>query len=144
MKLVIFDFNRTIYDPVTKGLLPDVEVVLGTLINRGFDLYLVSRGNQRKDLIDSLGISNYFKEIIVSNTKSKRDFETIIAQEAVDIKSSFVMGDRVRKEITSGNTLGLKTIWLRQGKFANELPRNSTEQPNHVVKRLKDTLDIVK
>lgn len=144
MKIVIFDFNRTLYDPDAKGLVRGTRLVLRTLTKRGFILYLVSRGNSRQALIKSLGIGSYFKEIIVSREKSKQDFEKITQQRNLDLASSFVIGDRARQEIKFGKYLGLKTIWIREGKFALEPPRRKDENPDFTVNELKSVLELIR
>ncbi|MBU1037246.1 HAD hydrolase-like protein [Patescibacteria group bacterium] len=142
-KIIIFDFNRTIYDPESRDLIVDARLVLRTLLKRGFDLYLISRAeNSRKKLIDELGVIQYFTKIIIVKEKNKRIFQKIIAEKNVDLQSSFIIGDRIKKEIIIGNILGLQTIWLQDGKFSNELPSTKNEQPKYVVKKLKDVLNI--
>ncbi|HEY4476030.1 MAG TPA: HAD hydrolase-like protein [Candidatus Paceibacterota bacterium] len=143
-KIIIFDFNRTMYDPDSKCLMRDARFVLRTLFRRGFSLYLISRaGKLRKEFIKNLGISEYFSRVIIAKEKSKKDFEQIAAPTAINRGLSFVVGDRVRKEIRIGNSLGLQTIWLRSGKFADEKPRAKSEWPTYIVSSLRDILSIV-
>lgn len=142
--IIIFDFNRTIYDPESNCLLPGTELVLSILLKRGFILYLISRAAEsRKELIEKLNISKYFKNIIVTPQKSKDDFNNILGKEDVIRERSFVVGDRVREEIKIGNQLGLNTVWLQRGKFASEFPQNLDEQPTYIIKELKDFLEVV-
>lgn len=143
-KIIIFDFNRTIYDPDNDCLIPGVRFVLRILLRREFTLCLISRaGKSRKDLVKKLGISKYFSRVIIAKEKNKKDFERMVAPMAIDKSSSFVVGDRVRKEIRFGNLLGLQTIWLRSGKFTNEKPRTKNEQPTYTIRTLKEILEIV-
>lgn len=143
-KVVLFDFNRTIYDPDGGHLIPDTRFVLRTLLRRGFSLYLVSRaGKVRKELISDLGIGQYFSRIVIVEEKNKKYFERIVASRAIKRSLSFVIGDRVRKEIRIGNLLGLQTIWLKAGKFADEKPRKNIEQPTHVVRALREVILLV-
>ncbi|OGY23699.1 MAG: hypothetical protein A2Y57_02985 [Candidatus Woykebacteria bacterium RBG_13_40_7b] len=143
MKIVVFDFNRTIYDPDSKKLSDGAKFVLKNLIKRGFSLILITKGDQRGNLVKNLGLDKYFKRIIVSKEKTKKDFEEIVSREKADLEGSFVIGDRVRKEITFGNSLGFKTIWFRNGKFAGEQPINEIEKPEYTVEKLKDVLQII-
>lgn len=142
-KIIIFDFNRTIYDPDNNALISGAGFVLQTLLRRGFSLYLISRaGKSRKELIENLGIGKYFFRIIVAKEKSKKDFERIATPMAINQNLSFVVGDRVRKEIRIGNSLGLQTIWFKSGKFADEKPRRKIEWPTYTVSFLRDILFI--
>ncbi len=142
-KIIILDFNRTIYDPETKELVLDTKAVLHCLLRRNFELYLISHGNNsRKSLINDLGINQYFKHIIITPGKTRKDFQQLIKQN-IDLRTSFVIGDRIRQEIAFGNLLGMQTIWIRNGKFSNETPRNKNEQPDYTVRTLKNVLRII-
>jgi len=143
-KIIIFDFNRTIYDPDSDCLISGARFVLRTLLRRGFSLCLISRaGKSRKELIENLGIGQYFARVIIAREKSKKDFERIAAPMAINRNLSFVVGDRVSKEIRIGNSLGLQTIWLKSGKFANEKPRTKVERPTYTICTLREVLSVV-
>ena len=47
-----------------------------------------------------------------------------------------VIGDRVRSELAVGKSLGATTIWVKQGKFAEEGPENDQQQPDNIVSSL--------
>lgn len=143
MKAIIFDFNRTIYDPEINKVDNNAEMLLHKLREREFILFLISRGGkERKNFINNLDIKKNFKEIIVSNEKSEADFIKIIKNNKINPKLSFVIGDQVKREITFGNKLGFKTIWLKKGKFSNIKPQKKVEQPNNIVKKLDDILKL--
>ena len=142
-KIIIFDFNRTLYDPDNNCLIFGARFVLRVLVRRGFLLYVVSSARQsRRQCIDDLGIGQYFAQIIITKEKCKKDFQKIIAREVIDRNLSFVIGDRVRKEISIGNTLGMQTIWVKAGKFSHEEPRRKIEQPTYIVRTLRDILSV--
>ncbi|USN53238.1 MAG: HAD family hydrolase [Candidatus Nomurabacteria bacterium] len=139
--VIVFDFNRTLYDPAQGALVPGALEVLARL-QRRYTLALFSRAiPTRTELIRSLGLASFFSEIVVSRRKSQRELQRIV--KGCAIGNSFVIGDRVRKEIALGNRLGLQTVWVRQGKFASELPRSAEEQPTFTVSRLQDILEIL-
>ena len=142
-KIVIFDLNRTLYDPDTACLVPGARFVLRVLLRRGFSLCLVSRaGRSRKKLIRELGIRKYFLRIVVSKEKGAKDFVRMVPRPAVR-RACFVVGDRVRKEIRIGNALGFRTVWVQSGKFAAERPRLKMERPTYRVRTLRDVLSVV-
>ncbi len=142
-KIIVFDFNRTIYDPERRQLLPDVNHVLKTAKERGYELHLISTANpSRAELIKSLGIAEYFMMVTITENKAK-EFSLLAADNDIDKAASFVVGDRVRGEISYGNQAGLQTIWLRAGKFAEELPVLSHEKPRYVVEKLIEVLNIL-
>ncbi len=145
MRVIIFDFNRTIYDPDTQQLIEDAELMLQHLTSQGFILFLISRAEQgREELIESLGLRRYFKRIHIVQDKVQQDFAALIDNKLIDRRTSFIIGDQVKKEIRIGNWLGLKTIWLRRGKFADELPEADGEHPTHTIESLNGLLSIVR
>lgn len=139
-KAVIFDFKRTLYDPDSDRLLPGTKSVLGQLKERGYSLFLISHGSFPRDLIAKFGLDSYFDEILITENKSVKDFRKIISDNDVNPEVSFVVGDRIRGEIRIGNGLGLRTVWLKKGRFAQELPIEKIEKPNFLITELKEVL----
>ncbi len=142
-KVIVFDFNRTIYDPDRRQLLPQVEHVFKNLTERCYELHLISTANaSRAQLIKELGISQYFRAVSITDDKA-REFLRLSADKEIEFDASFVVGDRVRGEISHGNRAGMQSIWLKAGKFSEELPEAPHEQPRHTVGRLIEILEII-
>lgn len=141
-RIVIFDFNRTLFDPEEGRLIVGAKKVLKELIKKDFTLYLISRNEERRSLIEKLGLNSYFEEIILKESKEMEDFDNLITEE-VDRLSSFVVGDRVEEEIRLGNMLDLKTVWFKNGKFAQRGPERCLEKPSFEIKRLSQLLEII-
>lgn len=140
---IIFDFNRTLYDPDMKALVPSALLVLQELHARGHRLFLVSRKeNNREGLVKDLGIDIYFADIAFLAEKTKETLEAFMQKNGIE-ESSFMVGDRIREEIAIGNTLGMQTIWFQGGKFAIESPRSKEEEPTFHVTNLKEILTII-
>ncbi|MBI2640535.1 MAG: HAD hydrolase-like protein [Candidatus Sungbacteria bacterium] len=145
MRAIIFDFNRTLFDPDSRALVSGTLQVLKACRKRGFLLVLVSRRERgRQKSIASLSIKDYFRRIIITPKKSVKTFQRILRQLKADPSESYIVGDRVREEIVMGNTLGLRTIWVRQNIFAREAPRNKKERPMFAVLNLRDVMRVVK
>ena len=143
-RIVIFDFNRTIYDPDKEKLVPGTRLLLKTLKERGFKLYLISRaGVFRKRLIESLGIRKYFARVVTRKEKRFKDFENIAIRKTVSVKESFVVGDQIKSEILFGNRLGLKTVWINIEKV-NVQSLSEKERPDFTVERLDKVLNVIK
>lgn len=143
-KLIIFDFMRTLFDPETSSLTPDALEVVATLQQRGYILVLISHDEGNRDsLIEELGLTPYFTKIIIVKEKTEAVFAAVVEKHTADITNSFVIGDRIRKEILFGNRCGLKTIWLKCGKFFNEIPLTKDEKPTHTIRTLKEALAII-
>lgn len=128
MKAVIFDFNRTLYDPETGSFIKGAIASLDALKKDGMLLFLIGKGsNERANLINELGLHRYFDEIIVKEEKDLADFQYL--KKKYSGADFYVFGDRVKKEIRFGNECGFKTIWFKNGKFAGELPASEDEKP---------------
>jgi len=69
-KTIIFDFNRTIFDPPSNRLMPGVIPVLKKLVSNGHALHLISSAQpNRRQLINSLGIAKYFLKMSLLHRK---------------------------------------------------------------------------
>lgn len=137
---IIFDFNRTIFNPETGSLLSNALEVLKTLRGRGHTLYLVSRLEPgREAALSDLGIDGYFKEAKFVNDKREALKEIISASPS----PTYVIGDYLHDEIRAGNELGAKTIWLKRGRFADLIPKNKDEEPWHTIDDLMEVLELI-
>ena len=142
--LLIFDFNRTIFDPEKQKLVARARALLRTLHERGHTLCLVAQAApSREKLIENLGIGQYFSQIFLVYEKKKKDFEKLIFDFGFLPEKTFVLGDRIQKEIRVGNLIGCQTIWIKSGKFRTEIPKNNDEIPNFTVSKLTDILKII-
>ncbi len=143
-KIIIFDFNRTLYDPEAGRLMYGARAVLTTLRKRQFRLFLISTADQKRlGLIKRLSLTELFDEVVLVSAKSSRPFKRIIGRVNADVRQSFVVGDRVQHEIILGNRCGLRTVWLRRGKFRNELPQSPEQKPDYSIADIRDVLSII-
>jgi FMN phosphatase YigB (HAD superfamily) len=136
---IIFDYNRTLYNPETNSLYFGVIKLLQDL-SKNHELFLISKNEPgREDGLEKQGIKKYFKKISFVDEKTTDLFKELVQGD----KNSFVIGDRVREEIFVGNQLGFITIWVQQGKFAVELPENLNQEPNYIVKSIDEIKNII-
>lgn len=141
---VIFDFNRTIYDPDTKGLFPDAHKVLKTVKERGIPMYLVSKADEsRPQLLDELELRDYFVDTFFVEQKNPALFFEIQRHANVHPKDIYVVGDHLHKEIRCGNQCGMRTIWLKKGKFADLEPAVVADTPWKTISDLSESIDLI-
>lgn len=144
MRTIIFDFFRTLFNPETQRLIPEAKTVLRNLRKRGFKLILISRQETgRTRTIKSTGLAPFFERILVTKKKSAALLRRALHAQRANLRCSFVVGDRAREEIALGNKIGCTTIWVKQGKFANERPRTKQEEPTITVRKLKQLPDVI-
>lgn len=143
IKAVIFDFNRTLFDPEKDKLFPGVKVLLSKL-KKNYKLALISQKEDgRLVKISKLGLNNNFAFINLTTDKTAGELKKCCELLNVEPEEVLVVGDRVRGEIVLGNQLGATTVWLRKGKFANELPGSKAEEPKFIIKRINNLEEIV-
>ncbi len=144
MKLAIIDFNRTIYDPETNGLVPGAFSMLQAL-SAVMPLVLVSKLEQgREEILNALGVDHFFKETVFTPAKSSALFMDIIGRHGGQPHTTYIIGDYFLEEITHGNNIGAKTIWLRRGKFAKHVPKRPGEQAWRIIEDLSEIEELVK
>ncbi len=144
MKAAIFDYNRTLFDPEQGSLFPCVIDVL-ELIKKRIKLAVMAKGGTaRLKQIEEFGLPRYFDVMIINQKKDLNGFKTCFEELGVMPEETYVIGDRILKEIKFGNELGAVTIWFRNGKFKDELPKNKKEAPNYTITNFKDLLKVIK
>ena len=136
---IIFDYNRTIFDPDADNLYPGIFNLLQKLSAK-YELFLISRNEPtRKKRLEKLNIKNYFKKILFIDKKSKLIFKEI----AGDEKNVIVIGDSISDEIKIGNQLGFATIRIKKGKFAGKIPKNKNEVARFEVADISELENII-
>ena len=131
---IIFDFNRTIFDPETNALVPFAYEALQIFKTQGIEMHLVSKLEVgREDALESLGVAEFF------TTKSfVEDKETAMRALVTDATGPvYVVGDYLHNEIRIGNQLGTKTVWLKRGRFSNLQPETEHDIPWRTIEDLK-------
>lgn len=143
--LIIFDFNRTLYDPDTQALVPYARRVLWVLGKRGHRLFLLSTKEPgRQDMFRRLDLSRYFSGSALVNAKKKETLGRIMRICKAVPSETVVIGDYIREEIRCGNAVGAKTIWVQRGKFADVLPSAPREEPTYKVRDIRKILKIIR
>ncbi len=131
---IIFDYNRTLFNPDSGELYPGVIELLETLTQK-YQLFLITRNEPgRSDTIATLGIAKYFQKIAFVEEKTTDIFQRITDGN----QRVIVIGDRLQDEIQIGNTLSFPTIHVEQGEVG---PPNIV--PTHRVKTIQEVRTIL-
>ncbi len=142
INLIIFDWKRTLYDPDQQTLIDGARELLEYLKNQGIPMVLIGKGgDDMNEEVTRLGVKGYFQKVVFA--QGDKD-PNVFAAQIKDSKKTLLIGDRVRSELEIGNNLGATTIWVKQGKFAEELPENATQKPDYTVSSLNDCQDLLK
>jgi phosphoglycolate phosphatase-like HAD superfamily hydrolase len=118
---IIFDLNRTLYDPEGDALVPSAREVLDALQGANHELHLVSRKEKgRERILVRFDLEKYFETISLVEEKSVEIFSRIMNSARGVSKAKYVVGDYRHEDVRFGNQAGAYTILLRRGKFANQ------------------------
>lgn len=145
MKLVIIDFNGTMYDPYTGALLAGVRELLEGLKQKGVVMVLVSKQVLgREGLPKQLGIADYFAEILFVDQKTGEQFREIMDTHSAKSEDTFVIGDYPASEIRAGNEAGAFTMHFIGGRYPSMEYENDSEKPKAQIQALPDALRYIK
>lgn len=104
-KIIILDFNKTIYNPY-EGCLYRGTYSLLQKLNKNYYLILVTTASpSRFKDIQNLNLNKYFKKIFIVRRKNLSLYRNISIA-----KTTILIGDNLKEEIRIGNKLKLKTI----------------------------------
>jgi FMN phosphatase YigB (HAD superfamily) len=139
---IIFDYNRTLFDPENNRLYDGVFEVIEEL-SHNYSLFLFSYNEfGREKFMEDIGIRKFFKNIALIEEKNETNMLQLT--HGFPAETTLVVGDSLRDEITIGNKLGYESIWLKKGKYAVETPRNAQEKPKYTIHSLDEIFEILK
>ena len=147
IKLIIFDYGGTIYNPQIDQLYEGTRDFLNILRDLNFKLALVSMaGNKNKRLNDfkRFHLENYFEIMEVVTDNKSKTFIDILKKFNIPPEQCLVVGDYVQSEIKEGNIIGATTIWIKNGEFPNRLPLAKQEKPDYCIKSLEELVPLIK
>ena len=132
---------------------PDVLPTLATLVQRGYQLALVTSGNldRQREKVRLLGLCDYFSEadntFILHDDRKSSDKGQSLAQAAKALSLPHVhilcVGDKITDEIAAAKTLGMTTVRLRHGRQKNRKPQTPAEQPDIEIDRISQLLSLL-
>jgi len=146
-KLLIFDWGRTLYDPETKNVFPGAQTILRELRSR-YELAIVSLATdgdteRRFNAIRGAGIENFFSRILVAKEGKGELYEQALRELKYSPEHAIIIDDRTVRGIRWGNLNGATTIWVKRGKFSEEIPTEDTGQPDYTVLEIGEILAIL-
>ena len=130
------------------SLFPDVSRTLETL-RKKYKLILVTSGlaQRQRNKISKLGLDSCFDLILIDDIHeklSKRErFLAAMANYSLTARDILVVGDRVFSEIKIGNQLGMVTVQMQHGHYADITPSKEWENPDYVIKQVSEVLSVI-
>ncbi len=140
---VIFDWIETLAINSEDGLFHYSEDVVKKLSSK-YKLSLISIAGfgveKRKQEIEKSGLTKYFEHIIVDTIKTEEQYRDCMKCMKTTPEKTLVVDDRTLRGIKIGNKLGCQTYWIKNGKYAHELPNEETGQPTRIINSVEDLL----
>jgi FMN phosphatase YigB (HAD superfamily) len=97
----------------------------------------------RRKKIEESGIAEFFNLILVGGEDKDSMYENILSNLNLSPQEVIMVDDRVVRGISWGNRNGAQTVWVKKGKFANELPHEETGNPHFIINEIQDLLNVV-
>ena len=142
---------RSHYDEIRQiesRLYPEVDRLLEKLAD---DYVLGLAGNAPASIrkhLQELDVLRWFTHTDVSGSigikkPDQRFFETVLANAGTKASESIMIGDRLDNDIIPARRIGMKTIWIRWGRYSIMEPRTPDEIPDATVTDVREVLDAV-
>ncbi|HEY4496793.1 MAG TPA: HAD hydrolase-like protein, partial [Candidatus Paceibacterota bacterium] len=140
-----------------KEFLPDGKEILEHCKDKGYKLALAviaSEFEERKKQIGESGLAGFFEIIrIAPITKEQiwdhginvkdRLYDEIMNEWDFKPEEVLIVDDRMFRGIKHGNKNGHPTVWVRNGKFAHEIPNKETGEPTYIINSVKELRDLI-
>ena len=125
---------------------PEAEDVLARLGDR-YPLGLVTDGRNGREKLGRLGLDGYFDAVVVTHDQGfgKPDveaFERVAASLGVEPAAAVYVGDHPELDVVGPKRLGMGTVRLRRGRYADR-PSRDDAPPDVEVDRLGAILDLL-
>jgi FMN phosphatase YigB (HAD superfamily) len=154
IKAIIFDWARTLYDPETNQEFSNAVDILEYCTQKKYRLALVSLVTKKENLpgtsletrnqqIKTSPLSKYFEKILTTEDDKNSILDETVKHFGLSNSEILIVDDRTIRGILYGNQRGISTVWLRRGKFANELPNEETGQPTYTIHSLTELKNIL-
>ena len=137
---IISDWKGTLYNSVDKCLIEGTIELLELLQTKNIPIHLIGKGGQDMyQEVRRLEVDKYFESMLfIDEAKNIKHFVDLVNK--TNSRQTLVIGDRIQSEISVGKSLGTITIWIQNGKFSDQIPRNESEQPDFVVNNLNELM----
>ncbi len=151
--ILIFDLDDTLYQKhgvVNDDFsgIEDIQPYAGAydfLRKTSCKKILVTKGNPTMQVkkLEILGIKDFFEEVLICSTDEEKKGVFKQLKEKFPQSEFWVIGDRIDSEIRFGNELGMKTVLLRKGKYAELMPQEPIEAPTYAIKEFSELNEVL-
>lgn len=142
-----YALNKTAWHKEDEMLYPDTINCL-KLLNQKYKIGIIANQSfGTESRLKTFGIWEYIDLVIASAEEgvSKPDlriFELALDRANCHAENAAMVGDRLDNDIAPANSLGMKTIWIKQGFAKFSTPVTELETPNYTANNLNDVCNI--
>ena len=100
-----------------------------------------------KERLEAFGLLQYFTYIVSSwdvkvMKPDIRIFEYALGKANCKPQEACMIGDRLDNDVLPAKSLGMKTVWIKQGFGALQKPATKDEEPDYTIEKLPALLEI--
>lgn len=126
---------------------PGVEQLLHTLSKRYKLGIIANQVAGTKERLERWGIRQYFDVIVASAEEGcekpePRIFEIALDRAKCNPNEAAMIGDRLDNDIASAKSLGMKTVWVRQGFARFQCVSDEAEKPDYTIDTITEILNL--
>lgn len=147
--LKFFGLKKTPWHREDEILYPEAEEILRYLHDKGYLIGVIAnQGLGTEKRLKNFGIRRYFSSITASAEEGieKPDpeiFRRAFKSAGCSAENSVMIGDRLDNDIVPAKSLGMKTVWIKQGFSVYCSPTCPQEHPDHTVLNLLELKNIL-
>lgn len=144
-----FGLKKTPWHREDERLYPEAEEILRYLQERGYIIGVIAnQGLGTEKRLEAWGIRKYFDSVTASAEEGIAKPDTEMFLRALKksgglAESSVMIGDRLDNDIAPAKSLGMKTVWVKQGFAVYSSPTCSEEQPDYTISNLMELKNLL-
>ena len=135
------------YRPELEVLYDEAPQVLKTLSEKYKLGIIANQLDGLKERLEGFGILQYFSYVISSadaqvSKPDVRIFEYALKTAGCSAEDAVMIGDRLDNDIAPAKSIGMKTVWIKQGFGALQTPMSKDSKPDYEITNLSELLKI--
>lgn len=144
-----FGLKKTPWHREDERLYPEAEEILRYLRDKGYLISVIAnQGLGTEKRLENWGIRKYFDSVTASAEEgvAKPDLEIFrraLNKAGCSAGNSVMIGDRLDNDIAPAKSLGMRTVWIKQGFSVYCSPTCPQEQPDHIISNLMELKNIL-
>lgn len=144
-----FGLKKTPWHKEDEKLYPEAEEILRYLHEKDYYIGVIANQSLGTEMrLEAWGIRKYFDSVTASAEEgvakpNPEMFLRALKKSGGLAESSVMIGDRLDNDIAPAKSLGMKTVWIKQGFAVYSSPTCSEEQPDHTISNLMELKNLL-